>query len=592
MNASNPLNLFPVPKKTTLTGGVFTFRKNAVVNGQETGWFLIPISRENIFIDETLPDQHYRLEISEKCVRIWHGKASSSGVQYALDTFFQIAKILDQGTADERYEVPCCVIEDGPEIPVRGFMLDVSRGRVPNNLFALLRILKSLRYNQLQLYVEHTYAFKNHETVWREASPLQEVDIRLLQRACEQFGIELVPNLNSFGHVERWLKHEKYKHLAECPNGFYHAIFKMQRVAGTFAACEETADFMGELYDEYLPNFPSDKFNVGGDEPWELGQGRSRELCEKHGKRAVYLEHMTRLKKHVEKHGKKMMFWADVLLGETGEIPADFLRNTIPVIWGYDAGHPFDEQCARVKTALEKAGGNGEFYLAPGTSSWLSFGTRQTNAVQNIREACAAAKKHGATGVLLTTWGDFGFHNPFCANWLPLIFAAEELWSGNANTDEKRFAETLNRLLEAPAKTYAKALFRFGKLDDCISKKITNRSITREMFFAKGEAFAKVTDGIPAEEVAATKTALAEIRKIFEKIAQRTVEKQAWAKEFSVALKMTDAALRRTEAFLKDDEEALAAVESEIAGPLKEEFAATWLMSNREGGLSESLSYF
>lgn len=577
MDASNPLNIFPPPKKTTLTGG---FYASAVLRGKF--W--------EECVDENLPPQGFRLEISERGIRIYGNTRSAT--KYACSVLFQIAKVLGRGTADERYEVPCCVIEDWPDVPVRGFMLDVSRGRVPTmgSFEVLISTLSQLRYNQLQLYVEHTYAFENHEDVWREASPLTAQELRTLDKICRQNNIELVPNLNSFGHVERWLKHENYKHLAECPNGFYHAIFKMQRVAGTFAACEETADFMGELYDEYLPNFSSDKFNVGGDEPWELGQGSSRELCEKYGKRAVYLEHMARLKKRVEKHGKKMMFWGDVLLGESGEIPSEFLKNTIPVIWGYDAGHPFDEQCSCVKAALEKAGGDGEFYLAPGTSSWLSFGTRQTNALQNVREACAAAKKHGAKGVLLTTWGDFGYHNPFCANWLPLVFAAEAMWSGNANSDAECFAETLNRLLRAPSKTYAKALFRFGKLDDCISKKITNRSITREMFFAKGEAFEKVVDGVSAEEVVAVREELACVQKIFSNVSQRTIEKRVWAREFSVALKMTDAALRRAEAFLKNDAGTLAAVEAEMAGTLKDAFADAWRMSDREGGLAEALA--
>ena len=574
MSHTNPLNIFPPPKKTTLTGGVFSPR-------DEDFW-------ENVE-DGNFSNQHFRLEISESGkILIRHGNGDQLGFDCAVLVFEQLLQNFGA------HNIPCCVIEDRPDVPVRGFMLDVSRGRVPkmSALRELVKTLARLRYNQLQLYVEHTYEFKNHEEVWRDASPLTAKNLKDLDGLCREHGIELVPNLNSFGHVERWLKHAKYKPLAECPNGFFHAIFKMQRVAGTFAACEETADFMGELYGEFLPNFSSDKFNIGGDEPWELGQGRSRELCEKHGKRAVYLEHMARLKKRVEAHGKKMMFWGDVLLGESGEIPSEFLKNTIPVIWGYDAGHPFDDQCSRVKTALEKAGGNGEFYLAPGTSSWLSFGTRQTNAIQNIREACAAAKKHCATGVLLTTWGDFGYHNPFCANWLPLIFAAEEMWSGNANVSEDHFSEILGRFLENSPDDYAKALFRFGKLDDCISKKITNRSITREMFFAKGEAFEKVMEGVPAEEVAAAQAELACVMKIFSKISEKTIRQQVWAEEFSVALKMTDAALRRAEAFLRNDAGALAAVEAEMCGPIKDAFAAAWKRSNREGGLAESLSWF
>ena len=166
-----------------------------------------------------------------------------------------------------------------------------------------------------------------------------------------------------------------------------------------------------------------------------------------------------------------MMFWGDVLLGESGEIPAEFLKNTIPVIWGYDVGHPFDAQCSRVRAALEKAGGNGEFYLAPGTSSWLSFGTRQTNALKNIREACSAAKKYGANGVLLTTWGDFGYHNPFCANLIPLVVASAEMQGAKVPETAKEFAGIFEELgIFDEAEAFAEALLNFGKLDDCISK--------------------------------------------------------------------------------------------------------------------------
>ena len=38
-----------------------------------------------------------------------------------------------------------------------------------------------------------------------------------------------------------------------------------------------------ELYDEYLPLFDSPYFNIGGDEPWELGEGWSKTKCRKEG---------------------------------------------------------------------------------------------------------------------------------------------------------------------------------------------------------------------------------------------------------------------------------------------------------------------
>lgn len=478
-------------------------------------------------------------------------------------------------------------------VPVRGFMLDVSRGRIPTQdaLKALIVRLARLGYNQFQLYIEHTFAFPGHEAVWRDASPLTAEEIRELDALCREHGIEFVPNLNSFGHVENWLKHERYKPLAECPDGFYHAVFKMQRVAGTFAAGEASADFMDALYREFLPHFSSDKFNIGGDEPWELGQGRSRALCEQKGKRAVYIEHMERLKQRARVHGKKILFWGDVLLGESEEIPSAFLRDTIPVIWGYDAGHPFDAQCARVREALEKIGNDGEFYLAPGTSAWLSFGTRQTNALANIREACAAAKTYGAHGVLLTTWGDFGYHNPFVTNWVPMITCAAAMQGVPVPETAADFAKILETVLELPnAETLAEALLEFGRLDTLVAKKITNRSISRELFFARGDAFERIVEGIELSEILESKALCERVLARLESVPEerRGVEEQ----ELHLSVCMAHAALRRAEAFLNADAEARSRVEAEIAGPLKERFAAVWRLRNREGGLANALRAF
>ncbi len=86
-------------------------------------------------------------------------------------------------------------------------------------LLALVDRLAGLKVNQLQLYVEHTFAYDGHERVWRGASPLLPSEILELDRYCRERHVELVPNQNSFGHLARWLVHEPYRRLAECPEG-------------------------------------------------------------------------------------------------------------------------------------------------------------------------------------------------------------------------------------------------------------------------------------------------------------------------------------------------------------------------------------
>ena len=81
-------------------------------------------------------------------------------------------------------------------------MLDISRCKVPTmeELFRLIDLLALIGYNELQLYIEHTFRFQDHETVWKDASPVSAEEIQQIDRYCAKSFIELVPNLNSFGH--------------------------------------------------------------------------------------------------------------------------------------------------------------------------------------------------------------------------------------------------------------------------------------------------------------------------------------------------------------------------------------------------------
>ena len=65
--------------------------------------------------------------------------------------------------------LPRLVIRDYPDFARRGVMLDVSRGRVPNlqTLLELVEHLADFKVNEFQLYMEHTFAYRNYEPVWR-----------------------------------------------------------------------------------------------------------------------------------------------------------------------------------------------------------------------------------------------------------------------------------------------------------------------------------------------------------------------------------------------------------------------------------------
>src|SRR5690606_2842152 len=91
---------------------------------------------------------------------------------------------------------------------------------IRETLAQLVDLLALLRVNHFELYTEHTFAYAGHEEVWRDASPLTPDDVRWLDDLCAARGIELAANQNGFGHMERWLRHARYRELAEAPQGW------------------------------------------------------------------------------------------------------------------------------------------------------------------------------------------------------------------------------------------------------------------------------------------------------------------------------------------------------------------------------------
>ncbi|HWI65016.1 MAG TPA: family 20 glycosylhydrolase [Symbiobacteriaceae bacterium] len=366
--------------------------------------------------------QGYGLTVGEGRISI--AAATAEGAAYGLATLGQILA----GCGRQVQEV---VIEDWPDFGRRGVMLDISRGKVPTmaTLEKFVDLLADMKVNEFQLYTEHTYAYRNHREVWQNYSPMTGEEILQLDRYCKERFIDLVPNQNSFGHMHPWLIHEKYSHLAEAPDGFDTPWGA--RHEGPFSFCPGdpgVTELLSEMYDELLPHFTSPYFNVGCDETWDVGQGRSKEAVEKFGEHRVYVDQLLRIYEQVKARGRTMMFWGDIIM-KAPEYVAELPKDIIALEWGYEAEHPFDDHGAH----FAKAGI--PFYVCPGTSTWNSLVGRTENALGNLRNAAENGLKHGAIGYLNTMWGDRGHQDYQPVAYLPLAYGAGVSWAVSANRD-------------------------------------------------------------------------------------------------------------------------------------------------------------
>jgi hexosaminidase len=365
--------------------------------------------------------QGYSLTVSAD--RIHLTAATAEGAAYGLATLKQL---LAAGR-----QVPEVTIADAPDFERRGVMLDISRGKVPKmeDLYRFVDLLADLKCNEFQLYTEHTFAYREHREVWQDYSPMTGEEILALDRYCRERFVDLVPNQNSFGHMTPWLIHDRYKHLAEALDGFDLPWGGRYEEPFSFCPTEPAVTpFLAGLYDELLPHFTSQYFNVGCDETWDVGQGRSKAAVAEVGEHRVYVDQLLRIHEQVKARGKTMQFWGDIII-KAPEYIAELPKEIVALEWGYEAEHPFDDHCAKFAAA------GIPFYVCPGTSTWVSLAGRTTNALGNLRNAAENGLKHGAIGFLNTIWGDRGHQDYEPVTYLPVAYGAGVSWAYEANQE-------------------------------------------------------------------------------------------------------------------------------------------------------------
>jgi len=415
-----------------------------------------------------LGPEAYRLTVRDGTIELEFGAAS--GQRYAHQTLDQL-----RGPSGE---IPNCRIADSPDLPIRGYMLDVSRDRVPTRdcLERLVSRLGALRYNHLQLYTEHTFAYTGHELVWRAASPLTGDD---------------VANQNTFGHMERWLRHEPYQQRAECPDGFEQG--GRQRRPTALAPTPENAEFVLSLLRELLPHFTSRRVNIGCDEVWELGQGASAAEVAARGKPAVFVEHLRRIAEPLLADGYQVQFWADMVqkAPEAAAPLAD--AGAIAAIWGYEAPAEVDlakvdfdampesiREVAREYLTVSARGFGPRLesfaaagfrtWVVPGTSGWNSLVGRHSNARGNLLDAVESGLAHGVEAVLVTEWGDNGHLQPPFATLPALAYGGATAWCRTSNGDisDAALGDAVSRLVEDDSGHFGRSLIELGGIADTL----------------------------------------------------------------------------------------------------------------------------
>ena len=240
---------------------------------------------------------------------------------------------------------------------------------------------------------------------------------RILNHA-RKLDLQSVPLIQTFGHLEWLLKHDRYQSLREA--GHYSVI--CPKHPDTLPKLTAWIDEVIELHSD------SDIIHLGGDEVFRIAtcpKCKAAADASPTGVMDVFHEHMLRVIDHVISRGKRPMIWPSMYrihsqAGMINDLPDDTILGACDyglddaISW-YDQAKQFGHQCW---------GGSA---IRQGYDPIHSCLGELSNRVNNVQRWHTWAPKQDCPIVLHTTWGRSASLMPIYGpweGWLPVFLAA------------------------------------------------------------------------------------------------------------------------------------------------------------------------
>ncbi len=324
-----------------------------------------------------------------------------------------------------------------------GVMLDCSRNavmRAEHVTGVWLPRLALLGYNLVMLYTEETYELPGEPYFGYQRGAYTAGELSAIVAAAAKLNIEVVPCIQTLGHLEKILRHAAYQPVRDTSSVL-------------MVGEPKTYELIDKMVAHWAGIIRTRRIHIGMDETHDLGRGR---YLDQHGYRngfELFNEHLKKVTAICRKHGLKPMIWSDMyfrLGSKTGEyydlktvIPPRVARR-IPrdvdlVYWDYyhdDPAFYLDWIERHRKLGKEPLMGSG---IWTWNMHWYDRRLTEANAGACVR-ACYQAK---LKEVLFTMWGDNGAYCDHDSAFAGIAYCADLAYGATKPSParlEKRFA--------------------------------------------------------------------------------------------------------------------------------------------------------
>jgi hexosaminidase len=272
-------------------------------------------------------DESYSLEITSSSAHL--RAATVVGAMHGLATLEQLIQSDASG-----YFFPAVVIHDTPRFRWRGLMIDCGRHFIPVDVLKrTLDGMASVKLNVFHWHLSEDQGFRMESKAFPRLTEFGSDGLFYTQEQAREIvayardrGIRVVPEFDMPGHTSAWFV--GYPDLASAPGPF-----QIERKFGVFDPVmdptrESTYKFLDGFIGEMAAIFPDHFFHIGGDEnngvEWKRNPRIQSFMRDHNLKDTPALQNYfnQRLLKLLEKHGKHMIGWDEIL---TPDLPKDVM---------------------------------------------------------------------------------------------------------------------------------------------------------------------------------------------------------------------------------------------------------------------------
>lgn len=314
-----------------------------------------------------------------------------------------------------------------------GPALDMSQGNSAMTVPAIKRMLRQMAMmglNQFAIYMEDTYDVPEEPYFGYMRARYSYEELKELDDYAYALGIEMIPAIQSLGHLEDVLKWNCYQQLRES-------------VECLVPEQEETYTFLRHLFAAASRPFRTKRININMDETHGLGLGV---YLKRHGivnPAVIVRRHLEKVLEILDEMGLRPMIADDMFCRPFGSkknpkttIPQEFI-DEMPkgfdiLSWDYYMTNPED---IRGMIRRDKLLSDHVIFMG-GIWTWVSFAPHWDKTFLTTNTALAVCKEEGIDDIQATVWGDTGTQCDFRMILLGLQLFAEHGFMKEAPDEE------------------------------------------------------------------------------------------------------------------------------------------------------------